>query len=76
MAQAPASADRLTPVLVGLTGYYAVAGFASLTNLAVAVWVMALVYCLPLAGSAAALVWVGARWALARRSGAARLLPV
>ena len=31
MAQAPAPADRLTPVLIGFTAYYVAAGFASLT---------------------------------------------
>ena len=73
MAHAPA--DRLTPVLVGLTGYYVVAGFASLTNLAVAVWVMSLIYCVPILAVAAAFVWVGARSVLARRRGMRRPVP-
>ena len=73
---ANASADRLTPVLIGLTGYYVVAGFASLTNLAVTVWVMSLIYCAPILVVAVALVWVGARSVLARRGGVRRPVPV
>ena len=75
MAQATAPADRLTPVLIALTGYYVVAGFASLTNLAVAVWVMSLVYCVPLVAAFAALAWFMVRPLLARRGGARRPLP-
>ncbi len=73
---AHASTDWLTPVLVGLTGYYVAAGFASLTNLAVTVWVMSLIYCAPILPVAAALVWVGARSVLARRRGVRRPVPV
>ena len=75
MAQAPASADRLTPVLVGLTGYYVVASFASLTDVAVAVWVMALVYGAPVLVMAAVLLGAGARSLMARRGRARRVLP-
>ncbi|MGI3778172.1 MAG: hypothetical protein ACRYGC_12845 [Janthinobacterium lividum] len=72
MAQAHAG-DRLTPALVGLTGYYVVAGFASLNNIAAAVWVMGLVYCVPVVAVGAALAWVGVRRAVARRAPPARV---
>lgn len=75
MAQAPAATDRLTPALVALTGYYVVAGFASLNNIAVAVWVMGLVYCVPVVAVGAAVAWVGARRVMARRGGVRRALP-
>ncbi len=75
MAQAVVAADRLTPALVALTGYYVAAGFASLTNIAVAVWVMGLVYCVPVAAVGVALAWVGVRRSVARRRGVRRLLP-
>lgn len=72
MAQAHAG-DWLTPALVGLVGYYVVAGFASLNNVAAAVWVMGLVYCVPVVAVGAALAWVGVRRAVARRGGVRRL---
>ena len=75
MAQAPVAADRLTPALVVLTGYYVAAGFASLTNVAVAVWVMGLVYCVPVVAAGAALAWIGMHQAVARRRVARRPLP-
>ena len=75
MVHAPVPVDRLTPVLIALTGYYVVAGFASLTNVAVAVWVMSLIYCAPILSMAAALAWIGTRSVLARRGGARRPLP-
>lgn len=67
MVQAQAATDRLTPALVGLTAYYAAAGFASLTNVAVAVWVMVLVYCVPIVATGATLALVGTRRATVRR---------
>ncbi len=73
MAQAPA--DRLTPALIGLTGYYAVAALASLTDAAFATWVMVLIYCVPLVVAAVACVWAGAHRVLTRRRGARRPLP-
>ena len=75
MAQALVGADRLTPVLVGLVGYNVVAGFASLTNLAVAVWIMGLVYGVPVVVAGVVLAWVEARRAIARRVGVRRPLP-
>ncbi|MGI4976934.1 MAG: hypothetical protein ACRYG6_08335 [Janthinobacterium lividum] len=75
MAQVSVAADRLTPALVALTGYYVVAGLASLTNIAVAVWVMGLVYCVPAVAVGVVLAWVGVRRAVARRRGVRRSLP-
>lgn len=68
MAKNVQSRDQVTPVLVGLTGYYAVAGLASLNNVAVALWVMALIYGVPVLAAGTAMAWFGARRVLARRS--------
>ena len=67
MAKNEASRDRITPILVGLTGYYCLAGLASLNNVTVAVWVMALVYGVPVLAAGAAMLRIGTGMILARR---------
>ena len=74
MAKNVQSRDQVTPVLVGLTGYYAVAGLASLNNVAAAVWIMVLIYGVPVLAAGAAMIWIGARMVLARRSTPRRTL--